>query len=570
MPVRSGARMTGDVLVRGGIVVDGTNRAALRADVRVRAGVIAEIGENLAPDGEPVLDADGAYVTPGFIDSHTHFDPVLFWDPLCDPMPQHGVTTVVTGNCSLSLAPVKPADRRRLGEVFAYIEDMPPHVLTDSVAWSWSTWREYATELLGGGYGVNVAAMVGHTALRQFAMGDQAWLRPATAAERGLMAGMLDDCLDAGAFGLSTSLFDSDAAGHPVPSRLADDAELADLLAVLNSRGRRLQFIPGVATHDGILSDVERMAQLCRQHDVVASWNGLFHDERKPFRSKEILDQAERLQAGGAMVFPQVSPRRMDVQVNWSGGMAFYSLPPWHQLVLAPDHEKRRLLANSEWRSAARTAWDAKPLTLIRHRELDRILLISAARPEHQKWVGATLADLALDVGGHPSDVLADWVLANNLNPGVVGIGVMNADPDGVAALLDHSGTVVSNSDAGAHVQMMCAAGDSTLLLTEHVRERGDLSLERAVWELTGRQADLLGLRRRGVITTGAAADLLVFDLNELQWLPDSMVDDLPRRALRLRRPPGGYRYTLVAGQIVHDQGKLTGAKPGRFLLAHP
>ena len=175
-----------DLLVRGGLVVDGTGAAARAADVRVRAGRIAEIGPGLRPDGERVLDASGAYVTPGFIDIHTHFDPTVFWDPLCDPMPQHGVTTVLVGNCSLSLAPVRPGHRKGLQELLCYIEDLPADVLDVSIPWGWESYGEYleAVEKLGG-FAVNMAGMVGHNMLRTYVMGEAAWDRPATEAGAG-------------------------------------------------------------------------------------------------------------------------------------------------------------------------------------------------------------------------------------------------------------------------------------------------------------------------------------------------------------------------------------------------
>jgi N-acyl-D-amino-acid deacylase len=556
------------LLIRGGTVADGTGHPSYRADIRVRNGMIAEIGPDLEGDGEPWCDAGGAVVAPGFIDSHTHLDPVLFWDPACDPLPQHGVTTVVTGNCSLSLAPLLPEHRAELVSVFSYIEDVPRAVLAQSIPWGWSGWSGYQRVLAERAFGVNVAGLVGHTPLRMSAMGGAAWERPAVASERERMAGLLRECLAAGAFGLSTSLFDADASGRPVPSRLADDAELAALLDTLAGKRAVLSFIPDVASHAATLAGVERMAALCAPRGVTATWNGLFHDERKPARARELLDQASRLQDTGARMFPQVSPRRQDVRVNWDGGMAFYSLPPWHQFLQASAAGKVTLAGDPSWRAAARAGWDAAPRTLIRHKELDRVVFTAVARPELARWVGSSLADRVAFTGAHPSDALADWVLANDGHPGVTGTGIANADPDGVAQLLRHPATLVSNSDAGAHVQMMCTAGDTTLLLARYVRDRADLGVEHAVRELTGRQAEVFGLRGRGVIATGYAADLTVFDPAALRWREEVLTADLPGGGLRLRRPPGGFRFTVVAGTVVQHDGTLTGALPG--VVLHP
>src|SRR4051812_30527165 len=187
--------MTGDVLVRGGMVVDGTGAAPFRADVRVRGGVIAEVGAGLRPDGEDELDAGDALVAPGFIDSHTHYDPSLWWDPLVDPMPQHGVTTVVTGNCSLSLTPVRAPDRVAASDVFGFIEDIPVDAFTTGIPWTWESYAEWRDALQAHGTAVNIAALIGHSNLRVYVMGDDAWTRAATADELTRLTAVLAESL---------------------------------------------------------------------------------------------------------------------------------------------------------------------------------------------------------------------------------------------------------------------------------------------------------------------------------------------------------------------------------------
>ncbi|HVM65307.1 MAG TPA: amidohydrolase family protein [Acidimicrobiales bacterium] len=557
----------GALLVKGGTVVDGTGTPGRRADVRTVNGRITEVGPGLTPDGEQVIDASGCVVAPGFIDTHTHFDPTLFWDRTCDPMPQHGVTTVLVGNCSLSLAPVLPAQRETVTELFCYVEDLPEDVFAASVRFSWSSYDEYLATLDAPGASVNVATLVGHTPLRLAVMGDEAWERPAAPSEAARITALLEECLLAGAFGMSTSLgFDTDRAGRPVPSRVADDDEFRGLIAALAARGRFLQFIP-TPGFTRLKQDVARLAALAHERDLPNTWIGVFDDAAAPERAPQLLDFAASLQQSGCRTYPQVSPRTLDIQVNWTGGMSFAALPgAWHPMVQAPPSEKRRMLADPAWRAVAREEWDRVSWVMIPHKHPERIRFVSVTDPSLSGWVGRTLADLVAARGGHLSDTLADWLLDNDLQPGVVGMGVGNSDPDGVAGTLLHPAAIIGNSDAGAHVRMMCAAGDTTLLLTRHVRERGDFALEAAVHALTGRQASLFGFEGRGVVAPGAHADLVVFDLDELRWSPDMMVDDLPGGASRLRRPPGGYRWTVVAGTVTQEGGQLTPHRPGHVL----
>lgn len=556
-----------DVLIRGGTVIDGSGGAGYPGDVRVRGGVITEIGAELHADGEKVLDASGAFVSPGFIDTHTHFDPTVFWDPSCDPVPQHGVTTVLVGNCSLSMAPVRPGGAEELSTLFAYIEDLPDHVFRDNVTWDWERYPSYVDCMSEKSFGVNVAGLVGHTPIRLYVMGAEAWQRDATSEERAAMADLLRESLRAGAFGMSSSLgFDEDRNKRPVPSRLANDEELGALIDVLAEESAFLQFIPSPVPKY-LTRDVSRVADLTRPSGVVSTWINIFYDDQRPGLALEQLDFSAQLQASGARCYPQVSPRGLDIQVNWSGGMSFYTMPNgWHRAVQAGAAEKAELLADRDWRATAREEWDRVPFTMIRHRLPHRILLTSVSREENSAWIGRTFAELVEERGGHPSDVLADWLLANDLQPGVVGTGIANNNPEGVAATLLHPAGVISNSDAGAHLQMMCAVGDTTLLLTRHVRDRGDMSVEDAVHRVTGRQADLFGFDRRGRLQLGFAGDLAVFDLDELHWDEPAMTPDLPKGALRLRRGPGGYRYTVVAGTVVQEAGQLTGVLPGRTL----
>ena len=265
--------------------------------------------------------------------------------------------------------------------------------------------------------------------------------------------------------------------------------------------------------------------------------------------------------------YPQLSPRTVDFRMNWESSMMFMSMPEgWHRVIAAPTGQKAALLADPAWRDTARAEWDRTERALFPHRNLEKVRFVAVHGADSEPWLGRSLQDLVDARGGHPSDVLADFVLANDCCPGVVAVGVTNADIDGVARTLADPSVLISSSDAGAHMQMLCASGDTTLLLTRHVRDRGDFTLEDAVFQLTGRQADVFGFSGRGSLTEGSVGDLAVFALDELHYDEDSFVSDLPNGGSRLRRPEGGYRATVVAGVPVQLDGVATGALPGRVI----
>jgi N-acyl-D-amino-acid deacylase len=557
------------LLVRGGQVVDGTGSRPRRADVRVRSGRIVEIGLDLRADLEAIFDADGAVVAPGFIDSHAHTDPQVFWDPTLDPDPLHGVTTMLVGNCSLSLYPASAATRGDIADLFAYIEDVPRHLFDECVPWTWTDYAGYRDTVNQTGAAVNFAALVGHSPIRLAVMGGDAWTRVATAAECAAMARVLDDAMRAGAWGLSTSYLDVDAHGRPVPSRAADGAELDALLDVLGTHGRGLvEFVPGLLGPDPEIA-VEDLARRCGARNIPLTWTGFAYSDSNPAFTQRWLDLAKRLHGEGIRFYPQLSPRTVDFRLNWDSSMMFMSMPEgWHRVVAARGADKAATLRDPAWRQRARDEWDRTEKAMFPHRRPELVRFVEVYGEASEQWLGHSLAELVADRGGHPSDVFADFVLENDCHPGVVAVGMANADIDGVARTFADPNVLISSSDAGAHMNMLCASGDTTLVLTRHVRERGDFTLEEAVYQLTGRQAEVFGFHGRGKIAVGNVADLAVFALDELHYDSDEFVYDLPGGGSRLRRPEGGYRATFVNGVVVQVDGKSTGALPGRVIAS--
>jgi N-acyl-D-amino-acid deacylase len=556
-----------EILIRGGDVVDGTGARARRADVRVRGDEIVEVGADLALEGATAIDADGAVVTPGFIDTHCHTDPQVFWDPYVDPDVLHGVTTMLVGNCSLSLYPVSDATRADVADLFAYIEDVPRHLFDDAVPWTWSDYAGYRDVVNATGTGINLAGLVGHSMLRLVVMGADAWTRAATDDESDAMAALLRDAMDAGAWGLSTSFLDVDQHGRPVPSRAAEGPEFDALFDVLYASGRGVVEVVPDLLGPTALDTLRDLGQRCGKRGIPITWTGFVYIDSNPKRTQKWIDLASELAEDGVTMYPQLSPRTVDMRLNWDSSMMFMSMPDgWHRVVAARGDDKRALLESPEWRATARDEWDRTKLAMFPIRALHFVRIVEIVGPENERWLGRTLAEVVEERGGHPSDVLADFVLENDCRPGLVAVGISNADVDGVARTLQNPRVLISSSDAGAHAQMMCSSGDTTLLLTRHVRDRGDFTLEDAVYQLTGRQAGVFGFHRRGVIAPGNVADLNVFALDELTYGGDEFVHDLPQGGARLRRPTGGYRTTLLGGTVVQEGGERTGALPGRVI----
>jgi N-acyl-D-amino-acid deacylase len=559
-----------DLLIRGGRVVDGTGAAAIEADVRVRAGVVAEVGPRLAADGEPVLDADGAYVAPGFVDIHTHYDGSVWWDPSVDPAPVHGVTSVVTGNCAISLAPLKAEDRASLVDMFCYIEDLPVAAVADAVPWSWTSWAGYRDAFNAAGAACNVAPLVGHNNLRMAVLGEEAsFERPANDDERAALVDLVVECIEAGAFGVSLSFVDLDSHRRRVPSRVAAPDELTDLAGALAAAGRGLvQYVPRFMRTDGYLKDLDRVDRPCREFGVTQTYAPLLGGKRSRDMTDAVMARTRALRAEGASVWPQLSPRSgFDTRVVIVGSPAqFAGMPAWAELAVASSDARKALLTDPAWQERARADWESDVFTLFPKQALARLRVSEVPNPALAPFEGQPFAEVLGAWGGHPADVLARWVLETDAVPCLVNPGTADADFDHLGALLDDEATLVGASDAGAHALLFCGAGDTTLLLTRHVRDRGDLTLERAVHKLTGMAARAFGIRDRGVLAPGQAGDLTIFDLDELHYEHERLVPDMPGGAKRFTRPPGGYRATVVAGTVTQAAGVPTGARPGRML----
>ena len=555
----------GDILVQGGTVVDGTGAPGFAADVRVRAGTIVEVGPGLHADGEQVVDATGGFVTPGIIDTHTHLDGAMWWNPSLDPLPAYGNTSLVFGNCGNSIAPLAGGQRDEIVDLLCFLEDLPLEAFQREVPWSWEGWPEYARALEGQPTTVHVGGYVGHLALRTFVMGHAAWQRAAEADEVDRMCTMLGDALRAGAIGLSLNHFDRDRTLRPVPGFFADDAEyLALFRTVARHRPATVQVITRFndRTHD--VADAERFGRLCRAAGVRGQWPGMPMNRRDDDHRPALWDAHHRLQAEGCDFWPNVPFKPLAPFFGFERSIVFQRVAAWNEVLNGPAEAKLVTLADPVWRDRARREWDGRTRSSISRID----------RPEEMIFIesetgvgplGISLADFAASRALHISDALAEWVLANGIGSMMVGTPERLSEPDIVAALREPR-TLANINDSGAHLQLFSGAGEHLYLYTHYVRDAALLSVEEAVHALTGRTAEFFGLGDRGVVATGMVGDLAVFALDEIELGAEERRFDIPHGTWRFSRAPAGFRATIVAGTPTWLDGEATGARPGGVL----
>jgi N-acyl-D-amino-acid deacylase len=554
-----------DVLVRGGTVVDGTGAAPYPADVRVRRGRIAEIGPGLAPEGEAEIDAHGAFVTPGIIDTHTHLDGAMWWNPQLDPLPAYGNTSMVFGNCGNSIAPLAGAQRDEIVDLLCFLEDLPLEAFHAEIPWTWTEWPEYAAALAGQPTTVHLGGYLGHLSLRTYVMGPDAWERAATTDEVARMATALDAGLRAGAVGLSLNHFDKDRRLRLVPGFFADDHEFRTLFAVVaKHRPATVQMITRFNDPEHDIEDAERFARLVQEAGVRAQWPGMPMNVRDDARRPLLWDVHHRLQDQGSDFWPVVPFKPLAPFFGFERSIVFQRVPAWNEVLNGPAELKLPTLADPAWRDRARADWDnrTRSSTSRVDRPDEMILAMSetGAGP-----IDISLAAYAAARDLHVSDALAEWVVANGIGSIMVGTPERLAEDDIVRALRE-SRTITNINDSGAHLQLFSGAGEHLYLYTHYVRDTGKLRIEEAVHALTGRTAEFFGFHDRGVVQVGKAGDLAVFALDEIELRAEQRVWDVPHGSWRFTRDPAGFRATIVDGTPTWLDGEATGARPGGFL----
>ncbi len=541
-----------DIAIRGGTLVDGTGAAGRRADVLVRDGRVAEIGEGLRAEHE--LDASGCVVAPGFIDIHTHYDAQVFWDPALTPSCYHGVTTVVAGNCGFSIAPTRPEHRETIALTLENVEDMNPATLAAGVPWDFETFPEYLASVARRGTALNFAAYVGHTALRLYHMGDDAYERVATEDEIRAMARSVGEAMDHGAAGLATSFAPTHLGmnGKPVPSRLA---ELGEFEAMAAELGRRKRGVIEATIGQGFAFD--EIYDFQRRIGVPVTYTALL---AIPGFWQAGSERHRQELARGTGVWPQISCRKITMQMQLVDPFPFDMATCFAELRAEAPAVREQRYRDPAWRARAIEELAHTPLpTRWENFEI-------AESDVHPQLTDRALVDVARERGVEPFELMVELSLAEDLRTRFRYVQ-SNDDEEGVTHLLQQEQMAMGLSDAGAHVGMLCDAPLPTDLLGTWVRDRGVIPLETAVHKLTGEPAAIFGFVDRGVLRPGAFADVCVFDPATVAPGAIRRVRDFPADADRLTADtPEGVRHVLVNGVPIRTEGTSDErARPGQM-----
>ncbi|MGZ4681839.1 MAG: N-acyl-D-amino-acid deacylase family protein [Acidimicrobiales bacterium] len=536
--------MDAELVIRGGTVVDGTGAPRREADVAVDGGRIVGVGRGLS--GRREIDASGQVVAPGFIDIHTHYDAQVFWDPGLTPSAYHGVTTVVAGNCGFSIAPVHLDGVELLARTLQHVEDMSFDTLAAGVPWDrFETFPQYLDVIEQRGVGLNYACYVGHTAVRLYVMGPEAYERPATPDELAAMQQIVAEAMAGGAIGFATSASPTHNGdrGRPVPSRVADLAELEALLGPVRDAGRGVvALLPG-----GVIPN-EDMFALQRRIGRPFTWTALLTVAGIPYH-EGVVEAHDQAWSDGVEVWPQVSCRPLVFQMNLIEPFTFNTRACFAELMDRPIDERVAAYRDPAWRARARDELSARGLPV------NWAALSVAESPGRPDLVGRLVVDLAEERGITPLDAMLDVALEDDLRTRFNSV-LANNDPEGIAWLLPRDHVLLGLADSGAHVSQLCDACFATDLLGNWVRDREVMPLERAIHKLTAEPAGVYGLDDRGVVAEGKAADLVVFDPETVAPGPLRRVRDFPADGERLTADaPVGLTHTLVNGTPIRLDG---------------
>ncbi len=555
--------MAHDLVIKNGMLVDGTGAPARRADVAITGGKIAEIGR-VTDGAATVIDAADLVVAPGFIDPHTHYDAQICWDGAVTPSSWHGVTSVIMGNCGVGIAPCKPKAREVAMRDLVNVEAIPFDVLNMGITWDWETFPEFIEAAARRSPSLNLGFLAPLTPFRHYVMGEASMERAATPDETAKIKALLGEAIDAGAFGFSTTILNQHVGyqGRPLACRNASRDELKAYANALKERGKgaiEIALTRKIAVMDD--EEYELLDFLLRESGQHVTFLALFDRDDIPEAVRDTLRKAAPLIARGAR--PQTSPLPLTRDINMRNPFSFAAFPSWNRVFVDKSKPAQAAVyADPAFRNQFREELK-RPMAF---GNWERINVHEVQSPALKALEGRSVADIAREQGKDGVDAFLDLTLKDDLDVEFT-MASFNTRVDRMAEILNNKSVLVALGDGGAHVDMLCDAGYPTYLLGTWVRERQALTLEEGVRRLTSDPAEVFGVRNRGRLAPGLAADVAVFDAARIgSTNRGERRFDLPGGAKRMVMPSRGVEYTVVNGVVTWADGKLTGATAGQVL----
>ncbi len=556
-----------DIVIRGGMIIDGSRTPRFRSDVGIRNGRIAMIGRLGPANGAKVIDAEGLIVAPGFVDLHTHYDAQLFWDPYCSISSWHGVTSIVTGNCGFGFAPVHPAGRERAMLTMTRVEAIPYASMKAGMPWDWTTFPEFLDSVERHPKAVNILPYMPVSPLLTWVMGlDEAKRRPPTEQEEREICRLLDEAMDAGACGWSAQRLDPkgpacvqrDFDGTPMVSDLMSDDTCLALARVLGRRNEgfiQMTLAGADSRHD--LEHFERLAELSGRpvlYNVVQPRDNL------PFVHRASIAWLESCRQRGLRVYGQAVTADTGMAFTFENWNLFDECQAWCDATTGTPAERKAKLADPLRREALKSQ---VPFVITSY--FDQIFITSVEREDLKEYEGLTMREAGNRTGKHPVDAMLDIAVADDLRTEFYAPGP-NQNMEFMKEMIDYPYLIPGVSDGGAHTKFFAGGQYPTEFLEKLVREHNMLSLEDAHWRLSALPAFCAGFRDRGLIREGAPADIVVYDFDKLHVGPMEVARDLPGGEWRRVRKAAGYRCIMVNGEVTIENDTQTGATPGRLL----
>jgi N-acyl-D-aspartate/D-glutamate deacylase len=556
-----------DRVIRGGTVIDGLRTPRYRADVAIKDGLIARIGSVRADEAEEVLDADGQFVVPGFVDLHTHYDSQLFWDPYCTMSGWHGVTSVVIGNCGFGFAPCKPEYRERSMLTMERNEAVRAATMAEGMPWDWESYPEFLDSVDRAPKGVNVLSYVGLNALMSYVMGHQnAKERGATPQEQAEMCRLLGEALDAGGCGFSAQMLGENSVqrdfdGTPM---ITDTMEVADLLAlsrVLREKGRGFVQLAGPPQVAEQIAEASGRPVVWNALVLLPDHHGITHGFYKG-----LLDWVAEANERGNRIFAQALTARNNYEFTLDEWNLYDSNAAWREVTTGTPAERMRKMSDPAHRAALKESYseEQRAVGATVTRIID-LLISDVGDEKYREYEGRSVKELATSTGSHPIDAMLDLAVADELRTRFT-TPPQEIDMEAMSEIANSPFALPGVSDGGAHMKFITLGRYSTEFLSLLVRDNGIMDLEQAHWRLSAYPALAAGFRDRGFLREGAPADILVYDLDSLRILPAERLHDFPAGDWRLACKAEGYRYILVNGEVTFVDGDCTGLTPGDLL----